>query len=330
MLAFTLRADSFVESQSGKVIIDDEADMAQLATHVALRAYNCNDDGGGQYSVVDSIDIGPINSYKRWSSWKSYVEYAEATPDTADYLSFKELKNATPGKIACSGTASTLPFVDKSALQMLANFATDSHWGNDQEGRYGRMEFEVNETIYVGGIESSGHAYGCYGFDQTGHPDGITDMVIVVADEDDYNYFNWDTNIHRTCHSVADPSQTISVDTNGNSQDGAFLTLTVIGDEAERNDINTVNLQGTAWDFFNNAVDTEIDYGTSKLCPGTMGYIQANTGGQDAAIGDQGTENDPMYGPQDVPGKHGEQVGGNAGTANQVRLFMVIENAGNC
>jgi hypothetical protein len=341
MLGFILQSEGVLEKQSGRVVINDEATMAQLITHVSLRAYNCNDQGGGQFSVADAVSFVPyVDGYKRWHSWKKYVEFAEGTgrhePRGSDnFLSFQNLKDSTPGKIQCSGTSSTLPFQDKSLLQGAANLVTDSHWGNDQEGRYGRMEFKVNKTIWLGGKTDSGYVRGCYGFDRDPE-DGnkLTDMTIFITGPQNYNYFQWDWDATDfTCHQIGDPSYTNEVEITGDPQKGTFLTVNVLykGDPTDafkdhRSDLGHQPVSTAEG-------NTDVTKKAFKVCEGATGYVQANTGGLQAALGDandiSGVESDG-YSALDPPGKHGEQVGGNAGTDNQVRPFIVIRDAGDC
>jgi hypothetical protein len=321
MLGFILQSEGVLEETSGRVIINDQATLAQLATHVALRAYNCNNEGGGQWEALNAVTLGH-HGYKQWDDWRSYLEYANS--GTHPTFTFEDLKDSVPGNIQCSGTASTLPFQDKSLLQGVANYVTDSHWGNDQEGRYGRMKFKFNETLWVGGNPSwASPPAGCYGLevdrdDGMPAPDALTDMWISVTDENDYNGFNWNTGFFggQNCHPIGEPAsglEEMKAETGGifDSQQGAWLTLTVIGEYEEERD--------ASGDFTIDGHDLEES--VIKICEGATGYIQANTG-KDAG--------DAPYMRRDPPGEHGEQVGGNAGTDNYIHLFMVVNNGDGC
>lgn len=311
MLGFILQSQGVLEKQSGRVVINDEATMVQMATHVALRAYNCDDNGGGHYSAADAIDIVPhVDGYKHWEDWQDYIEYADGS---GPRFSFQDLKDATPGNLQCSGTGSSLPLTTDGFLNKLGGAVTASHFGNDQEGRYGRMEFVVNETIVVGGDGDPDANHGCYGLDHSG-PDKLTNMYIGVADEDDKNIFEFDNSIGGLdCHAIGNPSQTVNVDSSGGPQKATLLTWTVIGDK------NDAASSGDIW----NGGELETD--AFEICEGATGYVQANTG-SDSMAEPTGSE----YSLQDTPGGNGEQEGGSILAGNKVRLFMVVEGADDC
>jgi hypothetical protein len=311
MLGFILQSQGVLEKQSGRVVVNDETTMAQMATHVALRAYNCDDNGGGHFSAADAIDFVPaVDGYKHWEDWQDYLEYAEPSKD----FHFQDLKEATPGNLQCSGTGSSLPLTTDGFLNKLGGAVTASHFGNDQEGRYGRMEFVVNKTIRIGGDGEAGIPLGCYGLDHSG-PDKLTNMYIGVADEDDLNIFEFDNGLGsgKECHAIGDPSETINVDGSGAPQQATLLTWTIIGDK------ESVPADSDIWN------SGELETGAFRICEGATGYIQANTGG-DSMAEPTGSE----YSLQDTPGGNGEQEGGSILSGNKVRLFMVVEGGDDC
>ena len=352
MMGFVLQSENVLEQQSGRLIVNNDATMAQLSMHVALRAYNCNGEGGGHFDIVD---IGPwTDSWKQWEDWQSYMDVAKNSPDPDGDghpdVYFGDLRASTPGNITCSGTASTLPFQDKTYLQGAANFVTRSHWGNDQEGRYGRIKFEFNETVWLGKT-SGGNKRGCYGLNimrsGPGDLDGITDMAVFIADEEQYNYFSRnkdnsalgdgnDNGDGYNCVDMVDGEEMVNVENDeggGGAQDAAILTMNVITPPSVSLDRGPSHTFDVGNDFWSAQAADTIEHTSFRVCKGARGYIQANTGGIDAATNDnRGVWNSGggVYSIDKPPGKHGEQVGGTASTDNQIRLFMVINNEGNC
>lgn len=342
MMGFILQSQGVLEDQSGRATINNDATMAQLAIHVSTRAYNCNGEGGGHFEVADAIP--GVDSFKLWEDWQSYMTYAENNPG----VSFEDLEASTPGKLSCSGTASTLPFQDKTLLQGAANFVTQSHWGNDQEGRYGRVKFEFNETVDLGraGTKNtgSGSYEGCYGLDierpgGPGSAQGITDIMVAITDDTEYNLFNRNFEFDpTTCIDHSDGESTVEVqsdDGNGGAQDGALLTMNVLGPEAPNPQPSSMSFSYSTGFWTATHGDGNLETYGFRVCKGAKGYIQANTGGKNAAVGDADPSSAPgphnmNYEIDNPPGKHGEQVGGTAGTDNQIRLFMVITKGGDC
>lgn len=333
VLSFVLQSENVLEEQSGRVVINEQAELSQMAAHVALRAYNCNDEGGGQFSMSDSFDWAPyVDGFKFWHTWRKYYEYADTTgtslPTTHDrYLTFKDLEEETPGKLQCSGTSSTLPFQDKTLIQGAGNYLGDSHWGNDQEGRYGRMEFKLNETIWIG---RSGADYrGCWGVEMPNSGTPLTEFMIGIGDHNDYNFMQLNKDLSgSSCHNIGNPDSISDLSSNG-AQKGALLTMNVLYDDVK----SEISGQENGYSVTVNGGTGTVDYHAFQLCEGATGYIQGNTGGQNAALGDHDSaaEVDSQgYSIDNPPGRHGEQVGGTAKKANNVRLFMVVRGGGDC
>lgn len=339
MMGFILQSQGVLDEQSGRIVVNNDATMAQLATHVALRAYNCNGEGGGQYDIIESLPV--TESWKGWEDWQSYMTQAKnnlpdsdaenPSPSSSYILDFEELNNSKLGRLQCSGTASTLPFQDKTYLQGLNNIVSRDHWGNDQEGRYGRMKFEFNETVWIGRSETPAtYMTGCWGFNINrngpGDHDGITDMRILITDETQPNVFDLNlrgdvgNNIEdKDCTAIADGTSHITVVGSNGAQGGPLITLTLI-------DLNP-NDRRSGPDYYTDGNGNVINQEAFRICKGAKGYIQGNTG---PARWDNSGSGVPPYSIENPPGKHGEQVGGTAKKDNNVRLFAVFTQEGNC
>jgi hypothetical protein len=354
LLSIILQTEGFLDNQSNRVTVNNPETFSQLAAHVALRAYHCNYDGGGQVSG-DWLSSG---RFKAWGPWKAYIDYAESHSS----LTFEDLRNSKPGQLSCSGTAASLPFQDATLKQGASNFnpvQSGGGWGNDQEGKFSRMKFKFNKSLWLTAIDGTGDQHGCYAFN-TGEdagtssggtgPGGITPFVISLSDSEDfaamelnsrhggdpiYENGGWD------CLSVKGDS-IVNPDDNGDDQTGAWIHMIIMSADHLDPDAAVDGFPNkgtcsscpvpsvTGYSQGGASGNTDLLATDFYICKGATGYIQANTGPPQVNYGIGSSISTAEYTPENPPGKSGEQVGGTQKTENYIRLFAVFTDIGDC
>lgn len=343
-LGFILSTGSFLDNQSARVQINDRNTMQQLVMYNSLIAYACDSRSGGYGGD--------------WASWKEYKDYAKGTSE----LSFDDLRDSmSTSNLVCSGTPQKLPTdgiggeMKKAGKKFLDVGKPDvGSWGNDQDGKYSKMRFEVTKNIKLGTINpATGKIIGC--FVQEGGPGG--DTVYIWADPDSAaaTTYNDDYSGDSMKCVTADPTDK-SDGTSGDSDNAAVtggawggptIAVHLMGYGF---DITDFHRKATHWRTItlkaggavsagkryipiggDDDVDVDIEAYEYALCEGAKGYIQTNTGGPHSYKTGPDLEDtqDPGYTPDNPPGEPGEKVGNHPVDYNNIHPFIVITDPGN-
>ncbi|MFB6241973.1 MAG: hypothetical protein ABEJ36_04175 [Candidatus Nanosalina sp.] len=306
LLSFVVSASDKVQKElRGGVKIEDARSMRQLIMYDSLIAYNCDDKAGG---MLDA------DGDKVWDDWKTYKEAAQAWPSpSTDQFTFQDLNNSFGGdELNCYGTAVS---IGGQGLLSQAN-PNSREWRNDQEGEHSKIWFKINTTKNSG---DPGPPYfytgNCFWFDQShdlrwgvkhDSPDagvagpttsgGITDMVYWFSDETQVNYFD-----PYTTHGDAECGQKIvyNEDSAGyiNDLHGPLLSVTMLVEgpgNIESRSPRTVNFGG--YEAVRGPHTSQpFESKSFKLCKGTRGFIQTNTGYTDDRPQDGYDGNDNIH-----------------------------------
>lgn len=346
------------EELRGGVQIDNKHAFYQLVMYDSLIAYNCDDTAAA--GLLDGTGD------KHWDDWKTYkmaAAKAQENPGNIGNFRFTELNNSFGGnQLRCYGTGTS---IGGKGISEAIN-PSSREWRNDQEGEHSRIRFTINGTptgqdhFWVGP---------CFWFDQpantnslavpgdsdnpdkgwSNHPEvsgGITDMAYYFTDSSEVNHFdywvdnkgcqstnNWESSSHR--YEFRRGGNTNSHFGSTGMTGGPLLTVTMINNAGisslVQEDIDNVQSNGDVPGPDNSHT---IETSRFKLCKGTRGYIQTNTGyttEYDYVADDYDYINTPAgeYGPSgfDQPGhpdkeKFSDQ---NDNEDNSLHPFIVIE-----
>lgn len=305
--------DDFLQTNSNRVSIDDEATMHQLILYDSTIAYVCSDEKGGFYR----------GNALAWESFESFKN--NAGPQTP--WSFDDLKKSLPASksLVCSGSTQSIP----TPSNKLSNIG-GAKWINDQEGKFSKMRFSIEKDIELGDEN------GCFGF--TGNKysgDVFSDTGFVFSDKNSPNIFKFvfkNTDQLEDCrkfrgdqaiHEVQRDSFSGNWMKDNGDQPNVFSTVTVMASDR----VSPLQKGSKGGTFIGDAGVT-VGRKTFELCKGTKGYIQTNTGGKDAVKGPSGNLDDPNYSPENPPGFSDKEKTGNGKTENKVHPFIVITSNG--
>lgn len=312
---------SFLEGKSGDVVVNNREEVGQLIAYSATRAYVCDESGGGHRS--NSLTSNEL----LWEDYESYKTRGV----------FNDLEDATPMDIQCSGTATHLPLTTKGFWDTAANtVAKSDQWGNDQEGRFSRIEFKVNSSLNF----PIRFSYGCVA--QQSAVEDQFDMTYMFGDGDSYSYMIWDSsgfsahNCHNLNKGVGPGGDTIT--TSG----GALMNVNVFpqGIPADKVFYNGhSNSDATGWveikdsntpidGFFSSPID--VRHYPIRLCPGAQGYVQTNTGGPDQQAVHKNDKSSPGYDASNPPGFSDKEQAGHEMDDNTIHPYLVISHGGDC
>lgn len=352
LLGFIISTGGFLDKQSGRVMIDSNDAFQQMVFFNAVRAYQCDDRGGGYKDA--------------WNSWQHYKQKADSRTD----ISFQDLKDAMPAtspELTCSGTPNNLPLSNYGgATREFVGGALDSlgagetgDWGNDQQGRFGRIKFEINtsglptNSIQLGNAASPREGAFC-------HDGQNTDTVFIWSSPEDpsLSVLNQETNIDCVTFDNSDNSGHVSssaIHSQSSFMDdkGPLIPVTLIGYDFDINSLKdlapgdyldrvevTVKDGGVGGWASRNVPGASFITGSSgskdfnvqgypwTLCDEARGYIQTNVGGPASAQGPNSDLSNPGYTPQNPPGVDKEQPGDHPIDANSIHPFIVITDRG--
>lgn len=335
--------DDFLQNNSNTVTIDSKADMHQLILYDSTIAYVCDNKAGGFYPAPSFHPIFALDSELMWESFANFKEHQDE-----GHWSFSDLKDALPASksLECFGSSRSLPTPDN-----LQSNTGGKKWINDQEGKFSRIGFSIDEDITIG------KQGGCFGF-QGGRYGGdvFSDTAFVFSDKNSPNRFLFKSSVGKQLKNCRQFGEDSAFDTNwmedslleGRPIPNVFSTVTVISSDGESLEsapkgevegglqpserFEGSDLAEGVLGAFNSITFPKLDPPVKryqfKLCEGTTGYIQTNTGGKDAVKGTSGNLNNPEYSAENPPGFSDKEKTGNAKTENKVHPFIVITNNG--
>ena len=303
--------DDFLQNNSNTVTIDSKADMHQLILYDSTIAYVCSDEKGGFYRT------GAL----AWESFESFKKNdGPVTPWT-----FADIKDALPASksLVCYGSTEVLP--TRGVL------AGGDKWINDQEGKFSKMSFSIEKDITLGSRN------GCFGF-KGGEFDGdsFSDTAFIFSDKNSPNLFKF---AFGQPEEVKDCKGFKGSEANSGPLTGKWMkggkpnVLSPVTVMASGSNLNSQkNLEGEVSGVDNAGWftgDHNIKKFSFKLCEGTRGYIQTNTGGNKNVDGTTGNHQNPGYTPENPPGfSDKEKAGKKARQENLVHPFIVITKNG--
>jgi hypothetical protein len=150
VLAFVVMGTDKAESQAGnRVQINNLETLNQLIMYNSLIAHVCDDS-----VAAGALDNSGSRMYDSWMSYKKVWKMASTNTD--DGL-FSDLNRSYPRPdLNCYGTGTTFGSLS------IGNKVdpTSKEWRNDQEGKFSRIKFVVNDTAKDGWFQGSGTDYG--------------------------------------------------------------------------------------------------------------------------------------------------------------------------
>lgn len=308
-----LDLQDFLNKNSGAPIISSEEEFAQLVAYSATKAYACSEEAGGRRS-------NSLTSNNQL--WASYQEYRSAGV-------FDDLEEAMPYDLQCSGSATTLPMTSEGFWDSLGGVTglNTKSWRNDEEGKYSRNEFIINNSDDATPLEFN---KGCIAYDSTNNEN---DMAFAFVDSSDLSFMNWKVSGGiSNCFGIADGG-TESKD----SGNGAFMTVPVIFHNVEGNtDTILPSSSLTQYSVGSGSIPHLPQYTTTVterelyLCRGTKGYVQTNNGAMDADVVKRGNPDDPDYSVSRPPGYSDREQPGRGAADNTIHPYIVITDMGRC
>lgn len=303
--------DEFLQANSNRIGIQDDATMHQLILYDTTIAYVCNDKKGGYYTASGAL---------QWESFGSFRKNDGAgTPWT-----FGELEEALPAAKPLSCYGETKPFPGRG------NLVGGDNWINDQEGEYSRKRFSVESDIQLG------EENGCFGFKGGEYGgDDFSDTAFVFSDRNSPNKFKFGINSGKIsgCKKFQGEDANHGSNLDGNWMNGGkpnvMSTVTVMTSDGISLNSDQKKNRGTVNQVSNGGGlnSHDIEKYSFKLCEGTKGYIQANTGGNKNVDGPD-NNGDVAYSPDSPPGFSEKEKTGSAEGENKIHTFIVITNNG--
>lgn len=337
IIAFVFKGIGAADDTASKYTkIDSAHTMHQLVMYDATIAYLCDDSVAAGWLTSG---VGPFGEGdRRWTSWGTYKKIwktgavagsgggsqkAPITDDPnepvlgSDYpFTFGNLNETFSGpSLSCFGTGTTI-----GGDQGLGNMIDprSKEWRNDQEGKFSKMEFEVetDDPIYIGPCiwASTSNGNGVIGDE----PPKVTDMIFHFTNKQNINIYDVGP-VTATGPDNGDidsgpKSDCIryEIDSGANSHNsGPQLMVTMIQSDPSVNWFLDSSGSGAEEDNICNAKSGQCISGMPQeryiLCDGTKGYVQTNTGfecsgGTCPDAGDVDYADGPDYTDENPPG----------------------------
>jgi hypothetical protein len=336
LAAFIITAGEAAQQAGGTgAQINNTQAMTQFIMYSTITAYQCSPGGGGYEKRFSDAAGGTY-----WGSW-------ETLRDTArNHNNFEQLNNSYPRKtqLNCYGVEEKIPFSQGPRDEV--NVFDDDSWINDQEGRFSKRSFEITEK--AGSGEEGVQLGPCLSYRNT---EGTrVGMAYMFADETEPNVIQFQ-------HSGKDDPKGRGFNAGGDNGDmieplqpdrdcmapdgdpqvaqtGPLAMVTVIG--ADQESLHDTKITQT--DGYNDCSSGRLASDCSgpgsasgdklylkeyRLCPGTKGYIQTNTGKNKWEKVDGDFEGDAGYTADNPPGKPDIEAAGDS-KANRIHPYIVL------
>ncbi|MEE6209037.1 hypothetical protein U3A55_02545 [Salarchaeum sp. III] len=307
--------------------------MTQFIMYTTYSAYQCTPEAGG-FEKGTTFGGGTY-----WGSW------TEVRDQTNRHGDFEKLNASYGGKeLNCYGVENKLPLSQGAWEEVEEGIREDDFWINDQEGEYSKRQFTITEK----NSGPQGVQLGpCVAYNE--ESSGVSvDFTFYVTDETVPNIIRY---YHTGTNNPVDPNRGLGMTEVNDFQGGSSLspsdcmfpddgyagltdegpigTLTVIGADGALQRSTEVDAFGEVDNLIGGGDGWDNrDVKEWKLCPGTKGYIQVNTGKNSNEQGPSGNWND--RGSQDYsveyerfPGSPDIEAAG-SGKANTIHPFIVL------
>ncbi|NMJ76906.1 hypothetical protein GLU64_00635 [Nanohaloarchaea archaeon] len=344
LAAFIITAGEAAQQAGGTgAQINNTRAMTQFIMYSTITAYQCSPGGGGYEKGRSDLGGGTF-----WGSW-------ETLRDTArNHNNFEQLNNSYPRKtqLNCYGVEEKIPFSQGPDDEV--NPVDDDSWINDQQGKFSKRSFEITEK--TGSGEEGVQLGPCLAYENT-YGDAKVGFSYMIAGANEPNVIQFAHNALGGGPFTAPNPE--NLEGNGFSEEGGeviepiqqsdcmsptyddhypetgpLAMLTVIGADQESLD----GTKATELDEGFNACDTGSaapdcsgpgsngpgpvlkEY---RLCPGTKGYIQTNTGKNKWEKVGGNFEGPAGYTADNPPGKPDIEAAGDS-KANRIHPYIVL------
>jgi hypothetical protein len=319
---------SAVQGESGKqAVISDQKEMKKLILYDAMIAYGC--DVGGWLDA---------NGDKYWGDRDALMEYAGPG---SGRISFEDLNSSMPRVfkgLPCYGTGSTLPGTGTYA-ENNQYIPVSKEWRDDQEGKYSRIRFKINESIsspirlpkcFIHDTASPPNDVGSgISGDQYENRDQDTEVTnswFMMSEQDQHSVFlngkGWGPSTSFDCAQIKDNSATKqpqkSNPQDGRTHGGPAMNVEVLDDTtgASLSVGGTTTVQSGPGSVDRFIDDIEIT--AFEFEAGTTGYVQTNVGC---------TNQNPTHSIADPPGLSDKEIKSDE-CDNKLHPFIVITSTG--
>lgn len=299
---------------SNQVVISSQEEMMKLILYDSMIAYGC--DVGGELD---------IDGDKFWGDWNAMQTYASDIPGNPR-IYFGDLNSSMPTKfqgLPCYGTGSTLP---GTGTKLSNTKLASKQWRDDQEGKYSKIEFKINDSdsstdieipkCFVHFTHDNGITSGSLGWQyEARDPDEVTNSWFFMSKQDQPSIHDRGEAIGLSdntiqCTTITDTAVKKSPSDNNA---GPAMNVEVLDDNVGEDLSNggTDNIESS-----NFWPSNPIQINKFNFPKGTTGYIQTNVGC---------TSINSPHSISDTPGVADKEIKGDGGTCdNKLHPFIVI------